>query len=303
MSYCTLCGKKSDDIEVGHKSCVKKLFNADYWPKINLGLSDVALRAQEMAGKLSISGVQAKLSLKLNRRIKELEVTGKGGEYILKPQIETFPHIPQNENLCMNIAGNLGIMVPAHSLIQLKDRSWAYIVRRFDRVKKDKLHQEDFCQILGRQDKYQGSCEEIGKKLKEISDVPGLDVQLFFERILFFFIIGNGDAHLKNFSIIYDEAGHVRISPAYDIVSSKLVIPKEEDFALTINGKRNKITGKDFNQLAQTLKTRPKASYQKILGKITLVNEFIKNSLLTSEEKERLTQVVKERVSRVESDL
>lgn len=303
MNYCILCGRNVEGEGNYHKICLKNLFGVNYWPKINLALDEVSIKAQKMVGKMSISGVQAKLSIRLDRASKELEIVAKGGEYILKPQISTFPNIPQNENLCMNIALNLGISVPPHSLIQLKDSSWAYIVKRFDRTNRKKIHQEDFCQILNEENKYRGSLEKIGDKLWKISEVPGLDIQYFFERILFFFIIGNGDAHLKNFSIIYDGKGHIRLSPAYDIVSSKLVIPDEEDFALSMNGKKNKITNKDFKKLAKTLKIRSEVSYRKILGKIGLINNFIeKDSYLSADEKKKLLAIVKERASRFNID-
>jgi len=299
MDYCNMCGKRDTDGPGYHGKCLKELFGVNYLPKISFALNDISIRAQEMAGKLSISGVQAKLSMKLNKAKKELEVVAEGGEYILKPQIQTFPNIPQNENLCMNIAAGLGIEVPCHSLINLKDNSPAYIVKRFDRIKGEKLHQEDFCQILGEKDKYKGSLEKIGQKLKGISEFPGLDVQLFFERVLFFFIIGNGDAHLKNFSIIYNKQGHIRLCPAYDIVSSKLVIPGEKDLALTLNGKKNEITGQDFEQLAQTLKIQTKISYKKILNSIDLINKFITESLLDNNDKIKLLDIVKERSARL----
>ncbi|MFH1868475.1 MAG: HipA domain-containing protein [Candidatus Omnitrophota bacterium] len=299
MNHCFLCGKDTKGENNYHGPCLKGLFGVNYCPKIDFALNEVSAKAQEMAGKLSMSGVQAKLSMKLNQTSKKLEITADNGEYILKPRTDTFPNIPQNENLCMNIASSLEIAVPSHSLIRLKDNSLAYIVKRFDRVKGKKLHQEDFSQILEEKDKYKGSLEEIGHKLREISEVPGLDLQLFFERILLFFIIGNGDAHLKNFSIIYDEEEYIRLSPAYDIVSSKLVIPGEEDLALSMNGKKNKITGKDFEQFAKTLKIHSTVSYKKILGKIEVINSLIKeDTFLTEKERAGLQGIVRDRASR-----
>ena len=300
MNYCLSCGKNIKDESNYHESCLKGLFGVNYCPKIDFALSEVSIKAQEMVGKLSISGVQAKLSMKLNRTNKKLETTAEGGEYILKPRTDTFPNVPQNENLCMNIASNLEIVVPSHSLIRLKDHGLAYIVKRFDRIKGKKLHQEDFSQILEIKGKYKGSLENIGHKLQEISEVPGLDLQLFFERILLFFIIGNGDAHLRNFSIVYDEEKHIRLSPAYDIVSSRLVIPNEEgELALSMNGKKNKITGKDFEQFAKTLKIHSAISYKKILAKIEIINGFIKeDTYLTEKEKTGLLNIVRDRASR-----
>ena len=141
--------------------------------------------------------VQPKLSIKLDVKNNLLIPVAEKGEYILKPQTQTFPNIPENEQCCMDIAHALEIDVPLHCLIQLKDESWAYVVKRFDRKGKKKIHQEDFAQILERKDRYQGSVEQIGRKLWNISSIPGLDTQLFFERVILNFLIGNGDAHLK----------------------------------------------------------------------------------------------------------
>ncbi len=297
MDRCLSCGKEIEKKEMLHKICIRNLFKADYFPEIELSLKEVSIKAQQTAGKLSISGVQPKLSIRLNRKNKKLETASMGGEYILKPQVITYPNLPQNENLCMTIASNLGINVPPHSLLKLKDNSWAYIVKRFDREKGEKIHQEDFFQILGKKDKYQGSLEEIGKKITNISEVPGLDVQLFFERILFFFIIGNGDAHLKNFSVIYDSHGHIRLSPAYDIVSSKLVIPGEKDSALPMQGKKNNIKGKDFIEFSNYLKIPEKAGmniFLKFLNQKQFISGFIKDSILRDSEKQKLLKIINE---------
>ena len=279
--------------------CLKKLFAADYVPVIQFSLKEVPIKAQEMTGKLSISGVQPKLSMKLNRKARALEVVPSGGEYILKPQVNIFHNMPQNENLCMTIALNLGINIPPQALIKLEDGTWAYIVKRFDRNKDKKIHQEDFYQILNKEDKYNGSVEEIGKELKKISDVPGLDIQLYYERVLFNFIIGNGDAHLKNFSIVYDNSGKARLSPAYDIVSSKLVIPEEEDTALTLNGKKNKITIKDFQALAEYFGIANKEINGKLLSSKKEIIAFVKKSILEKSEKNRLSDIIEERYSRL----
>jgi serine/threonine-protein kinase HipA len=281
------------------KSGLKALLNTNYVPKINFTLAELSVNAQKMVGKLSISGVQPKLSMKLQSDTKELIVVSSGGEYILKPQLQIYPNIPQNENLCMTIAEKLGIEVPAHALIELKDGSLAYIVKRFDRDKETKIHQEDFMQILGKADKYRGSNEEIGDKILSISAAPGLDVQLFYERVLFNFIIGNGDAHFKNFSIIYGATGSLRLAPAYDIVSSKMIISDEEDSALTINGKKNKITNSDFNALRQYLKIPPKAVENKFLDQSNLIFETIQHSQLTNQEKDNLQGIVKQRINRL----
>jgi serine/threonine-protein kinase HipA len=241
----------------------KYMFNTDALPTIDFGLEGISYEAQKLTGKLSISGVQPKLSVKWDKRNNCLITVVEGSEYILKPQTQSYPNNPENEQCCMDIAQALGIDVPPHCLIPLKDESLAYIVKRFDRKGKHKIHQEDFFQILESKDKYIGSMEQIGNKLKIVSSIPGLDIQLFFERIVLNFLLGNGDAHLKNFSIIYLDNDQIRLSPAYDIVCSKLVIQNEEDSALTLNGKKNKLSRKDFDLFADHFNIPQKVRYEK----------------------------------------
>lgn len=278
---------------------VKEMFGIEQIPVIRLSLQEIPLKAQAMAGKMSISGIQPKLSLKLDKHLKELILAPTGGEFILKPQIQQFPSMPENENCCMDIAEAFGIKVPPHCLLSLSDGSLAYVVKRFDRMGDKKIHQEDFYQILEKKDKYSGSLEQIGNKLKEISAVPGLDVQLFFERVVFNFLIGNGDGHFKNYSISHFEQAGVRLAPAYDIVCSKLVIPGEEDSALTLNGKRNNLTRDDFEASANYLKIPQKIRYEHFSGKIKLIQSFIENSRLNGNFKAQFIQIVASRYGRL----
>ena len=278
---------------------LKEMFGINQAPAIRLSLQDVPLKAQDMAGRMSISGVQPKLSLKLDQHKTELVVAPTQGEYILKPQIQQFLHTPENENCCMDIAGALGINVPPHCLLPLNDGSLAYIVKRFDRVREEKIHQEDFYQILEKTDKYFGSLEQIGSKLKEVSAVPGLDAQFFFERVILNFLIGNGDGHFKNYSISYHKQDGIRLSPAYDIVCSKLVIPTEEDSALTVNGKKNNLTRNDFDAFAEYLKIPKKIRYEKFIGKTRQIEPFIKNSRLPGDFKTKFVEIVLSRYARL----
>lgn len=278
---------------------LKEMFHSSKLPVIDFGLNDIFQQAQKLAGKLSISGVQPKLSVTLDKKQNKLIVVSEGGEYILKPQTTTFPHIPENEQCCMDIAQELGIEVPPHCLIPLKDKSLAYVVKRFDRQKKTKIHQEDFAQILEANDKYRGSVEQIGRKIKEISAAPGYDVQLLFERVVLNFILANGDAHLKNYSISYMKDG-VRLSPAYDIVCSRLVIPDEkEESAIDINGRKNRLSRIDFDKLAEYLNVPVKVRYEKFDGKYEIMKEFISASQLSKEDQGKFFDIIQERVSRL----
>lgn len=277
---------------------IKKMFETSKWPTIDFGLSDIPLQAQKLAGKLSISGVQPKLIMKLNTEKNQLE-TMPGGDYILKPQTDRFLNVPENEQCCMDIAEILGIDTPPHCLLSLKDNSLAYVIKRFDHHKGDKTHQEEFSQLLGEDDKYKGSVERIGKKMREISTAPGYDLQLFFERIVLNFILANADAHLKNYTMRYfgDER---RLSPVYDIVCSRLVIPnEEEESALNINGKKNKLTRADFNALATYLKTPLNVGYSNFEHKSEVIKTVIEKSMLPKKDKASFIKIVEERFYRL----
>lgn len=282
-----------------NENFLKEMFNSTKLPTIDFGLADINLQAQKLAGKLSISGVQPKLSVKLDKKSNELIVVTEGGEYILKPQTSTFANIPENEQCCMDIASALDVEIPFHCLISLKDESLAYVIKRFDREKGVKIHQEDFAQILEQNDKYKGSVEQIGRRLKEISSAPGYDAQLLFERVVLNFILGNGDAHLKNYSLSY-KGENVRLTPAYDIVCSKLVIPKEEDSAITINGKKNNLKRSDFDKLADYFDIPIKIRYEKFENKFNVMKKIIESSQIDKEKQEQFIRIIKEKLSCLE---
>lgn len=276
---------------------LKEMFGTSKLPKVDFNLEDISQKAQKLTSKLSISGVQPKLSVKLDKSQNILIPIAEGGEYILKPQTAAFPNIPENEQCCMDIAGAFNIDIPSHCLISLKDSSLAYIVKRFDRDKGIKIHQESFAQILQQADKYKGSVEQIGKKLKEVSSIPGYDVQLFFERVIFYFIIGNGDAHLKNYSVSYKDKDNVRLSPAYDIVCSKLIIPDEEESAITINGKKNKLQRDDFDSLAVNLNIPVRIRYEKFENKFEVMRKIVEVSSIAAHKQQRFLEIIRERLS------
>ena len=300
-NLCDICGKPSEGDSRYHAACLRRLFGTPSLPIVELTHAEVLARAQEMAGRMSISGVQPKLSM--SRQGSRLVPVTDGGQFILKPQTERFPLLPQNENLCMNIAERMGINVPTHGLFDLRDASPAYIVRRFDRTPDgQKKRCEDFLQILGEDDKYAGSVERIGKRIWELSSVPGLDAQLFFERVLLNFLLGNGDAHLKNFSLLETGDGGLRLSPAYDIVCSKAVIPKETDFAITLNGKSDKIKRRDFEKFSETLKIPPKVVadiFDRFDQGHSMMSDEISRSRLSAELKENMQRVIEERRKRI----
>lgn len=269
MDYCLCCLKKIDGNFSYHKNCLKKLFGVEKLPVIKIKSTELISEINKNIGKMSISGAQVKASVKLNKRENIIEIVQLGGTHILKPEPGEYPELPHNENICMNMAEMLGIDVPPHGLFYLADKKICYIIRRFDRdTNGGKTHVEDMAQLLGlpSDSKYESSLEKTGTAILKYSRRPYLDLVNFLERVVFCFLIGNGDMHLKNWSLISIEGGY-QLSPCYDLISSKLYLPYEDESALTINGKRNKLQLSDFNELAAYLKIE-KRSFSNIIDKM-----------------------------------
>jgi serine/threonine-protein kinase HipA len=287
-----------------HPRCSRRLFDSARPPRVPFGSRDITEEAQKMVGKMSISGVQPKLSVIHDRKKHQLIAVERGGLYILKPPTDRFELLPENENLCMNIASLFGIEIPPHGLLPLIDGMLAYVVKRFDRLKDgSKLQQEDFQQLLQTDDKYDGSYERIGNFIKRHSDVPGLDLIRLFERALLFYAVGNGDAHLKNFSLLRKEEVGYQLSPAYDIVNSRIVTPGEkEEMCLSIQGKKNGISGNDFRRLSEHFGLNRKQmdnSLMRLHGIKPAVEQMIRDSFLSAPLKERFLAVLSERMARI----
>ncbi len=305
-SVCLSC-QESSEIDLPwnyHPRCSRNLFGSPRPPRVPFGTVDVVAEAQKMVGKMSISGVQPKLSVIHDHKRHELAVAERGGLYILKPPTERFESLPENENLCMNIAAAYGIEVPPHGLLPLSDGTLAYVVKRFDRLEDgSKLQQEDFQQLLQTDDKYDGSYEKIANFLKTQSSVPGLDLLRLFERALLFYALANGDAHLKNFSLVKKEEVGYQLSPAYDVLNSRLVLPEEkEDMCLSVGGKRNRLTQKDFLRLSEHFGLTRK----QVDTSLTRLNELksaaermIEESLLKVSLKKRFLELFRERMARI----
>ena len=217
---------------------------------------------QELANQtvnkgLTVPGVQKKMSLHLTSgKYSRLTLVNYPTGFILKPQTEEYSNLPEYEQMTMLMAEAVGIHVVPHGLIKVDDR-FAYITKRIDRHiirgKADLLAMEDFCQLAGRQtvDKYKGSYEICGKIIKKYSSYVGFDLSEFFLRLVFSFVIGNSDMHLKNFSLIETDAGRYALSPAYDLLPVNVILPEDtEQLALTLNGKKRNIRKKDFTALA-----------------------------------------------------
>jgi len=268
------------------------------------------LAFQVVRSQVTVTGVQPKISLDISsgqskNEPKRFTIVGLWGGYILKPPTPNYLLLPEVEDLTMHLASIAKIEVVPHTLIRLKSGKLAYITKRIDRHKNGKLHMEDMCQLTEKltEDKYHGSYEQIAKTILKYSANPGLDVVNFFEQVLFSFLSGNADMHLKNFSLIRKPETGPILSPAYDMVATALVNPADdEDLALTLNGKKKKIRYNDFIAAFDTLKLDSKQQ-ENIFKKMERAKgkwmAFIDVSFLSDDFKDKYKQLIQERFARL----
>lgn len=310
MEKCLYCYQSLEQGQVNfHPQCSKKIFGTAVPPVLPYTKADIESLALEVVrSQVTITGVQPKLSVDLEKGKggeKRFTIVGLWGEYILKPQTEQYPSLPENEDLTMHLASLARIKTVPHSLIRFQDGSLAYITKRIDRDKKGvKIPMEDMCQLTEKltEQKYKGSHEQIAKKIVEFSAYPVLDLINYFEVLLFCYLIGNADMHLKNFSL-YKKVGECVLAPAYDLLSTKLVIPQDnEELALTLNGKKSKLKKVDFDSLLKTMKVDDKAienvydKFRKVIPEWLL---FIDSSFLPDEMKEQYKTLIQEKCKNI----
>lgn len=308
MNKCLFCYQSLDVGEVDfHKRCSRKMFGTNVPPVIDFNLKDLEeLAKQIMVKSVAVTGVQPKLSLDIRKTdgnsAPRLTIVDLYGDYILKPPSADYPSLPENESLTMFMAELVGIKVSKKSLIRLKSGEVAYLTKRFDRVKGKKIAVEDLCQLTESltEHKYRGSIEKLGKVVQKFTTNKGFESQRLFELVLFSFLTGNSDMHLKNFSLIENAFGEYELSPAYDLLSTALAIPEDkEQSALNINGKRNKLTRKDFDVLAQSLsidKLPLQSIYDRFSKNYRRWMEVIRFSFLSAEMQEKYVQLIDERM-------
>jgi serine/threonine-protein kinase HipA len=253
MSKCLYCYKELEPGEVDfHKSCCRKFFGTTTVPALDYTREEMdELAAQVIKSQTTLTGVQPKLSLNLDKHkdSQKLTIVGLWGGYIFKPQTERFAMLPENEDLTMHLAEIAKLKIVPHTLIRMKDGSIGYLTKRIDRTKKgDKIAMEDMCQLTERQTehKYRSSYEQIGKAIRKYSTYPQLDMVDFLELVYFSWLTGNNDMHLKNFSL-YSPAGEPILTPAYDLLSAAISNPADdEELALNLNGKKKHLKDSDF---------------------------------------------------------
>ncbi len=310
---CLCCGRELCKAnEAGwHKTCIKRFFGTAKFPKIEIDKMTLKLLVEETIQKgFTVPGVQKKLSLHLVSDDKKprLTLVNFPTGYILKPQVSEYEALPESEHLIMSMADMAGISTVPHALIRGSD-GIAYITKRVDRNIQDgrveMFAMEDFCQLDLRltEDKYRGSYERCAKIIKRYSSRVGVDMTEFFVRLVFCFIVGNSDMHLKNFSLIETAecSGEYVLSPAYDLlpVNANMPVDKEQ-FALPMNGKKMNIHRRDFLKFADTCDISQAVAEKLIESVIKYTPQWIKmcdDSLLPSELKERLKNIIYERTA------
>ena len=259
----------------------------------------------------TVTGVQAKLSLDIHggenkNEPKRFTIVGLWGGYILKPPTPHYPHMPEVEDLTMHLAELAKITTVPHSLIRMQSGNLAYITRRVDRTKQGKLQMEDMCQLTERltEQKYHGSYEQIASAIVRYSVHPVLDVINFYEQVLFSFLTGNADMHLKNFSLFNRPGIGYTLAPAYDLLATALVNPADkEELALTLNGKKRNIGKKDFTTAfatAQLDEKQQKNIFAKFDKAMAQWMDFIDISFLDAEMKESYKQLLTNRLQRLQ---
>ncbi len=260
--------------------------------------------AMQLASKLSIQGVQPKLSVKLTASKGLFEVVEAGGTFIVKPPHQIYEEVPENEDVTMRMAALFGIEVPLHGLMYNKDGTKSYFIKRFDRLSRGhKVAVEDFAQLLNssRDTKYSSSMENVTSCIEKHTTFPLLEKQKLFCRTLFCFVVGNEDMHLKNFSLIRRQ-NRVELSPAYDLLNTSILLKSEEELALPLRGKKSRLTRDDLfsyfakQRLGLSDKTVDELS-QELVRVFPLWENLIQESFLSDASKEKYLKLLQTRIS------
>lgn len=310
MCKCLYCYQKLEKGQKDfHPNCARKFFGIKEAPLLEYRHNDLdRLAVQIIRAQTSLTGVQPKLSLNLSKHkdCSRLTIVGLWGDYIFKPQTESFPQLPENEDLTMHLAEAAKISVVPHSLIRLADGRLGYITKRIDRTKAgEKIDMEDLCQLTlhPTEYKYKGAYEQIAKAIVQYSSIPKLDLTNYMQLLLFCFVTGNNDMHLKNFSL-YRPSNDYQLTPAYDLLNVSIANPKDlEELALPLSGRKTKLRLDNFLNAATTMGLdenvvlRIIAGLQKALPKWQIL---IRNSFLSEDLKNRYEETIASRLSRLQ---
>jgi serine/threonine-protein kinase HipA len=229
------------------------------------------LLAGENGVRLSLAGAQDKIAVRIEGDNISLPLGGAPSTHILKPAIERFEGVVFNEALLMKLAATVGLPTAPVEFQTIEDTTFL-LVERYDRIHQqtssgestvERVHQEDFCQALGivPEMKYQKeggpSLKDCFHLLREVSRAPVIDLVRLLDAVIFNYLVGNNDAHGKNFSLLYPSAGmedvQVRLAPLYDVVSTIYYPELSQEMAMKIGGEYSsaKVTPQNFERLAE----------------------------------------------------
>ena len=292
MNGCRGCLLPVGDAWEWHRECARALFGTARVPAIDVDLARFQTLALATVGQGSLSGIQRKLSLEPDRDGRTLHAAVAGSLYILKPQSRDWDALPENEHLTMNLARLSGIATPPLGFVTLKDGSSAYLVRRFDRAERGRKRAcEDFCQLaeLPPKEKYAGSVEACAKLVSRFASEPPLEILALFRQVLFAWWTGDGDLHRKNLSLLRNDDDTWRLSPAYDRVSTHLLIPRD-DLALTVQGKRGGLKRKTWLAFAAAIGLPERIATRTIAAQAATLDDALamtERSALPDDQKQR----------------
>lgn len=316
VNRCLYCYEPLNDLKLDfHPACCRKFFEKPIPPVLNYTEGQMLdLGRKVIKSQSAVTGVQPKLSLAIEKlKSKDIPdrftIVGLWGRYILKPPSAHFKELPELEDLTMHLAELSGIESVPHSLIKLKSGSLAYITKRVDRTKDNKIHMEDMCQLTERltEHKYKGSHEQIGKAIIKFSENPFLDIINYFEQVIFSFLTGNADMHLKNFSLINKTKSGYTLCPAYDMVPTALVVEGDmEELALNLNGKKRKINRNDFIVSMNRFEIESKSIkniFEKFQNSLSMWIEFIQTSFISDKMKDSFIELINQKFKQLDMDV
>lgn len=310
MCKCLYCYQQLEEGQRDfHPNCARKFFGTKDAPILEYKHDDLnQLAEQVIRAQTSLTGVQPKLSLNLNKHdgCNRLTIVGLWGDYIFKPQTEAYPQLPENEDLTMHLAEAAKIKVVPHSLIRLSDGKLGYITKRIDRTKNgEKIDMEDMCQLTlhPTEYKYKSSYEQIARTITKYSSTPKLDLTNYMQLLLYCFVTGNNDMHLKNFSLYCPEKDYL-LAPAYDLLNTTIVNPKDkEELALPLSGRKTKLRVADFLNTARTIGLEESVVLRLIKGLQKALPKWqvlIQSSFLDENMKNAYKELIMSRLSRLQ---
>jgi serine/threonine-protein kinase HipA len=299
--YCPSCLKPSPKNKILHLRCASQLFGSSRKLKIEMDAEYPLETFSRTVYGGSISGAQRKGLFSLQDAT--LIADPINSQYILKPDGD-FPELPANEHLTMSIARELGFRIPPSALVNIPHLGFVYVIRRFDRINGVPRRMEDMAQIIGElsNDKYESSNEKVAQAIRDHAVAFPLDLNDYFRRLLFCFLIANGDMHLKNWSLLEKETlnGELDLSPCYDLLNTRLPLPRESiDMGLSLLGKKRNLQRTYFYKFALNVLKLDKKPIEKIFSELTqwiqVVEEFTRRSYLSEKSQKKYIELARER--------